>query len=302
MGRLFFRPPLDWESLLAFLAPRATPGVETVTGDCYRRTYRLGGSDGTLEVRPGGKNYLELEIDTAEEGLRRAIARQVRRLLDLSTDSHGVSRRLRRDPLLARWVEAYPGLRVPGAWDGFELTVRAILGQQVTVKAATTLAGRLAARYGRKLSPSRKGLTTLFPTPEVLSRARMTSLGLPRARAAAIRALARAVTENRVALMETKRPADEEVHRLQALPGIGAWTAQYVAMRALADRDAFPHTDLGLVGGASLPGRRRSSQWLLARSERWRPYRAYAAMYLWKAYAARQSDENHREEKECSRL
>ncbi len=180
-------------------------------------------------------------------------------------------------------VDAYPGLRVPGAWDGFELAVRAILGQQVSVKGATTLAGRLALAYGRRFREGELGV--LLPTPEVLAKADPTRLGLPRARARAILHLARAVCQGQLSfngVSELRRC----VAQMKDVPGIGEWTAQYVAMRALSHPDAFPATDLGLLRGASSGSRGLKAKTLLQRAEKWRPFRAYAAMYLWKKYGS----------------
>ena len=171
--------------------------------------------------------------------------------------------------------EASPGLRVPGCWDGFELATRAILGQQVTVKGATTLAGRLVRAFGRTASAS-AGLTHIFPRPETLADTRLNSIGLPAARAETIRALARAVCDRQIGF-EGIVDCDAFLSRLCELPGIGQWTAQYVAMRALGEPDAFPVGDIGLLRALEL----KTARQLQARAEPWRPWRAYAAMYLW---------------------
>jgi AraC family transcriptional regulator of adaptative response / DNA-3-methyladenine glycosylase II len=180
-------------------------------------------------------------------------------------------------------VRQRPGLRIPGAWDGFELAVRAILGQQVSVRGATTLAGRLAAKFGAPLAEtSEAGLTHLFPSAAVLATADVASIGLPRARAEAIRALARAVADGELAI-DAGLELDALIEKLCEIPGIGPWTAHYVAMRACGETDAFPAGDLVLrraYGGA------RSEAALLAASEAWRPWRAYAALQLWAAAAA----------------
>jgi AraC family transcriptional regulator of adaptative response / DNA-3-methyladenine glycosylase II len=196
-------------------------------------------------------------------------------MFDLNADWATIVQGLRTDPALAAHVDAHPGLRVPGCWTGFELATRAILGQQVSVKGATTLAGRLVRTFGQ---PFRRatGLTYLFPTPQVLAKARLVSIGLPRARAETIQALARAVCNGQISF---DRIADSEAFltRLCEIPGIGKWTAQYVAMRALGEPDAFPTGDLGLLHALKL----ESSRELEQRAEAWRPWRAYAAMYLW---------------------
>jgi AraC family transcriptional regulator of adaptative response / DNA-3-methyladenine glycosylase II len=282
--RLAYRPPLDWEALLGFLALRATPGVEVVEPGGYRRTLRAGGAVGTLAVIPepeAGCARMLLRLP-ALDGLQDAVAR-VRRLFDLDADPLRIGRQLGRSPALASRVRARPGLRVPGAWDGFELAVRAVLGQQVSVRGATTLAGRLALRFGETLpAPCEPGLTHLFPEAAALADADVAAIGLPAARVAAIRALARAVADGKLSF-EGSEGLDELVARLCEIPGIGAWTAQYIAMRACGETDAFPAGDLGLrraLGSARGPAPERA---LLAASEAWRPFRAYAALHLWTA-------------------
>jgi len=282
--RLAYRPPLDWSALLGFFALRATPGVEVVDSLGYRRTLRVGAAGGTLAVRPepeSGCARLVLRLP-ALDGLQAIVAR-VRRVFDLDADPLRIGRQLGRSPQLAKLVRARPGLRVPGAWDGFELAVRAVLGQQVSVRGATTLASRLVARFGEALpAPAEPGLTHLFPEAAALAEADVAAIGLPGARAAAIRALARAVAEGRLPL-DGGLELDELIARLCEVPGIGAWTAHYVAMRACGETDAFPAGDLGLrraFGSGRGPASERA---LLAASEAWRPWRAYAALHLWTA-------------------
>ena len=266
---------------------RATPGVEAVDGDSYCRTISLGGRRGTFEVRRvAGRNYLALRIDFPDPNAFPQIAERARRIFDVDTDPRKVSSHLRRDARLAPFVEAHPGLRVPGAWDGFELAVRAVLGQQVAVKAATTLAGRLAVRYGERFRDGELGV--IFPSPEVLSRADPSRLGLPKARARAIPQLARAVGRGELSF-NGRADLRTFVKQMKRLPGIGEWTAQYVAMRALSHPDAFPATDLGLLRGASTGRKGLQPKTLLGRAEKWRPFRAYAAMYLWKNYGMKMS-------------
>jgi AraC family transcriptional regulator of adaptative response / DNA-3-methyladenine glycosylase II len=282
--RLSYRPPLDWSALLGFLTLRATPGVEVVDERGYRRTLRMGASAGTLAVRPdpgSGCARLTLRLPVLD-GLQTVVAR-VRRLFDLDADPDRIGRQLGRSPALAKLVRERPGLRVPGAWDGFELAVRAVLGQQVSVRGATTLASRLVERFGTALpAPAEPGLTHLFPEAAALAEADVAAVGLPGARAAAIRALARAVADGRLAL-DGGLSLEEGVARLCEIPGIGAWTAHYVAMRACGETDAFPAGDLVLRrafgnGRGAAPERA-----LLAASEAWRPFRAYAALHLWTA-------------------
>jgi len=197
-------------------------------------------------------------------------------MFDLNADWPSIAKTLRSDPVMSASVQADPGIRVPGCWNGFELAVRAILGQQVTVKGATSLAGRIAARFGKNFHGP-QGLAHLFPSPETLATANLTSVGLTTARAETIRALARAVSAGHIKF-EGVVDSEEFLRRLCEIPGIGQWTAQYVAMRALGEPDAFPSTDLGLLRALSLT----SSKELERRAEPWRPWRAYAAVYLWR--------------------
>ena len=275
--RLHFRPPYHWEGMLAFLAARATPGVECVEQGCYRRTISLNGRDGYFEVSiDQERSALAVKIEFGDPRSLFFIVERIRAMFDLNADWSAIVQSLISDPALIERVQSDPGLRVPGCWNGFELATRAILGQQITVKGATALAGRLTASFGRPLS-SAKGLTHLFPTPEVLADARLASIGLTGARAETIRLLARAVAEGKLKF-EGVVDSDAFQQQLCEISGIGKWTAQYVAMRALGEPDAFPSSDLGLLRAMGL----RSSSELEERAEAWRPWRAYAAMYLWK--------------------
>jgi len=280
--KLSYRPPLDWGAMVGFLGPRATPGVERIEGEVYRRTIEIDGRVGALEVRPAsGDHALVLTIHHPDSRTLFAIVSRVRQLFDLDADTSEISERLRGDRRLARAVRARPGLRVPGAWDGFELAVRAILGQQVSVKGATTLAGRLTRLYGREMrEPVFDGLERLFPRPSELCALDPQAVGLPAARARAVENLARAVRDGKLDFGETA--SSENVRRALAdLPGIGPWTVEYVAMRALRDPDAFPESDLGLLTALTTGDRRIKPTELRARAEAWRPWRAYAAMHLW---------------------
>jgi AraC family transcriptional regulator of adaptative response / DNA-3-methyladenine glycosylase II len=273
---LRFRPPYSGESLLQFLAPRATSGVELVEGGAYRRTFSLHGHAGwmaiTLDI-PG--SAIDLRIHYPQPRYLALIVERVRCMFDLTADPDVIGAHLRRDPLLRARISAQPGMRVPGCWDGFELAVRAILGQQVTVRGASTLAGRLVREFGTRV-PAMPGLTHLFPSPEKLADANFTRVGLPHARAHSIRSLARAVCDDKISFSGVVK-IEDFLARLCELPGIGAWTAQYIAMRALSEPDAFPAGDLGLLRAAGLG----NACELEARAGAWRPWRAYAAMYLW---------------------
>jgi len=262
--------------MLAFLAPRATPGVETVENGVYRRSISLNGSDGHFEVALDEKDSaLIARVQFGDPRSLFFITERIRAMFDLNADWVTIVRALRTDPVLVGPVEARRGLRVPGCWNGFELATRAILGQQITVKGATVLTGRLVSTFGRKFSAA-SGLSHVFPEPAALANANLTSIGLPGARAETIQALARAVCSGQLSF-DRIVDSDAFLTQLCEIPGIGKWTAQYVAMRALREPDAFPCGDLGLLHALNLESARALEQ----RSEAWRPWRAYAAMYLW---------------------
>jgi AraC family transcriptional regulator, regulatory protein of adaptative response / DNA-3-methyladenine glycosylase II len=274
--RLRFRPPYDWQGMLRFLAPRTTPGVEMVENGVYRRSISLNDYHGNFEVSLDEEhNTLAARVQIGDPRLLFSITERIRAMFDLNADWAAIVRSLRTDPVLATRLEAAPGLRVPGSWDGFELAVRAILGQQITVKGATALAGRIVTKFGKPFRTA-NGLTHLFPAPEVLADANLADVGLPKARAATIRTFARAVCDGRIKF-EGIIESDAFLSQLCEIDGIGRWTAQYVAMRALGEPDAFPSGDLGLLRTTGLKTFRELEQ----RAEAWRPWRAYAAMYLW---------------------
>lgn len=281
--KLPFAAPYDWPAIIEFLAARAIPGVEAVDDGRYRRTFVLDGATGTLEVRPlDGESALLATIHTSDVKPLGAIVARLRRLFDLDADITAIDEHLARDPELARRVAARPGLRVPGAWDPFELAVRAVLGQQVSVRAATTFSGRLVAAIGRPLgvAHARGGAAVLFPTPAAMAKADLDGIGLTGARAATLTALAAAVAAD-PRLIRSDDTLDETVAKLCALPGIGPWTAQYIAMRALREPDAFPAADLGLLRAMETRAGRPTPAALAKRAEAWRPWRAYAALRLW---------------------
>jgi AraC family transcriptional regulator of adaptative response / DNA-3-methyladenine glycosylase II len=282
---LAYTPPYDWDAMLAFLAARAIPGLEAVEPGRYRRTIALGGCHGSVAVAPAaGRRALAATIRFADVRALPAIVARLRRVFDLGADPSAIGAHLAADPRLAPRVAARPGLRVPGAWDGFELAVRAVLGQQVTVAAARTLAARLVAAHGEPLAADAEpGLTAVFPAPARLAAADLAPLGLPRARASALSALAAAAAAD-PALLQPAGDLAAKVACLRALPGVGEWTAQYVALRALREPDAFPAADVGLLRAmADVDGTRPTPAALLARAEAWRPWRAYAAQHLWTA-------------------
>jgi AraC family transcriptional regulator, regulatory protein of adaptative response / DNA-3-methyladenine glycosylase II len=281
---LSYRPPFEWDALLAFLYARGISGVEAVTPGRYMRTIRVGDSAGAIVVELERGTRLAVTIRFPDLRALRVIITRVRRVFDLAADPVAIGEDLSRDPLLAPLVAARPGLRVPGAWDGFELAVRAILGQQIAVSAAAKLAKALVAAYGQPITDPvirELGLTHVFPTPEQLAVADLTIIGMPRARRAALSSLAAAVVADPT-LFGPRSDLETAIERLRALPGIGEWTAQYIAMRQLREPDAFPVADIGIARALSdrIEERPTPAQ-LLARAEQWRPWRAYAAMHLW---------------------
>ena len=282
--RLGYRPPLDFPAMLAFLAKRAIPGIERIGPDAYERV--LGPPDATSRIRVEavpGKSELLLEIRSPDPRAIPGILQCARRVFDLDAVPDAVADVLGQDPLLAAALDKRPGLRIPGGWDGFEVAVRAVLGQQVSVAGATTLARRLVERFGEPrhaVDPDDVGtFDRCFPSPERLVDATLESIGLPRSRAASLRALSRAVLDGRVSF-DAGQALDAFVERLTALPGIGPWTAHYLALRGLGHPDAFPAGDLVLqqvLGGE----RRLSERACEARSQAWRPWRGYAVLQLW---------------------
>ena len=280
-----FRPPYDFDRVLSFLAARSLPGVERVDGAGYARTLDLPSGPAVVRVRRvGERSAPELRTTGVPTGERARVVARFRRMFDLDADPREVARVLRKDPLLAPLVKRRPGLRVPGAWDPFECVVRALLGQQVTVAAGRTFVARLVARAGPRLPRPIHGLTHVFPSPGAVAAADLDGVGLTTARARAVRGLAEAVALGR---LDLEWPVRDVVAGLVALPGIGDWTAQYVALRALGDRDAFPAADLVLRRAAAGGGPPLSARELAARAEAWRPYRGYAVIHLWTAAAGR---------------
>jgi AraC family transcriptional regulator of adaptative response / DNA-3-methyladenine glycosylase II len=273
--RLAYRPPFDWSSIAGFLAARATRGVESVTPVRYARTVLAGDAPGWVEVVPDDGHLLLTMHLPSHDGLIGVVER-ARRLFDLGADPAAIGDHLGSDPALAPLVAARPGLRVPGCWDPFETAVRAILGQQISVRAATTLAGRLVAEFGKPAEgiddPS---LTHIFPTPSALADAALESIGCTRQVAAAVRAIAAGVADGSLAL-DASRGLDDLLMRLVALRGVGAWTAHVIAMR-IGEPDAFPSGDLGVRKALES----KSDHEIVARAEAWRPWRAYATMHLW---------------------
>jgi AraC family transcriptional regulator of adaptative response / DNA-3-methyladenine glycosylase II len=287
--RLPYRAPYDWDAILAFLAARAIPGVECVRDGMYARTVQLDGATGAIFIRPGEGAFLQATVRFPRLASLPAIIARVRRVFDLAADPSVIGAHLAEDELLAPLVGTRPGLRVPGAWDGFELAIRAILGQQITVSAARGLAAKLVATIGTPIEDARAnavGLTHVFPSAARVAQADLSKLGMPRARIQALQSLAQAHVDD-PALFSVRRDLDAAIEQLCALRGIGEWTAQYIAMRELRESDAFPVGDVALVRAISnLCGSQISAQEMLKRAERWRPWRAYATIHLWASLSA----------------
>lgn len=278
--QLSFRPPFDWHGILRFLRLRALRGVEWVSQECYARTIRLEGHSGWVKVSHASHtNAVLLEFTHSLTPVLPALLGQIRQVFDLNARPDVISTHLRQDRLLERAVAANPGLRVPGAFDGFELAVRAILGQQVTVQAATTLACRFAEAFGQAVATPFDSLSRYSPEPQHIAEARvdeLAKLGIIRARANSILCLARTYVEGELQLNAGVHP-ETAIKQLVALPGIGPWTAQYIAMRVMCWPDAFPKEDVAIrnrLGGVTP----RQAEEI---SQAWRPWRSYAVLHLW---------------------
>lgn len=282
--QLPYRLPFDWDRMLEFFAARATPGVEQVEEGRYLRTIAIGDAAGIIDVS-NAQGHLCLSLHGLSTDVLFSIVQRVRALFDLDASVDDIAEVLSADKSLRPLLKLNPGVRVPGSWDGFELTVRAILGQQVSVSAATTLAGRIADRYGEPLDIPVHGLqqapNRLFPRPEKLARAKLENLGIISSRAQTIRSVAAAVLKSKINF-DAAVPVESFRESLTVLKGIGDWTAEYVSMRAMKDPDAFPASDLGLLRALDQPRRERMKpKELMQRAEAWRPWRAYAALLLW---------------------
>ncbi len=278
------RAPYDWDRMMGFFAARVIPGVEQVSGGIYRRSIELGEAGrtrGILLLRPRPETA-QVEAELALDGpahLTGAV-RRIRDMLDLDAGAREITRHLARDPLLKGVCRKNPGLRLPGCWSVFELAVRAVVGQQISVKGACTMLGRLAEAYGEPVTANEHEITRHFPSPKALAGKDLTRIGLTRARAATLQELASAFADD-PDFIHPAMPNGSGVRRLQSIRGIGPWTAQYVAMRALRQPDAFPAADLGLLKASGFA----TAKELEAHAERWRPWRAYAVIALWQKLA-----------------
>ncbi|MBT8146883.1 MAG: helix-turn-helix domain-containing protein [Gammaproteobacteria bacterium] len=284
--RLTYRPPFDWQSMLEFFSRRAIPSIEWVNDRCYQRSFMLENKGGCITCSFEPKDHVVLlQVNYPDSSQLLNIVERVRSLLDLRADSAWIDRDLAGDSQLAPVVAANPGLRVPGCWDGLEIAVRAIVGQQVSVKAAATLMRRLVERAGldfpQAAAQTGGRISKLFPDAPTLASAELSGLGITGQRIAAIKSLAQAVAERRLRF-DGSQSTGEFCQQICRIKGVGDWTAHYIALRALRDPDAFPHGDLILQRALAPQGQTLPARELLQLAESWRPWRAYAVMLLWR--------------------
>jgi AraC family transcriptional regulator of adaptative response / DNA-3-methyladenine glycosylase II len=278
-----YRPPFDWEGMLTFLRFRAIPGVECVTSDSYIRTVRIGETKGSMTIHRHAKRAaLVAQLRLSDSNRLMEIVERIRRIFDLDANMEAIYAVLNRDPLLKKAIAKHPGFRLPGAWEPFEIVLRAIVGQQISVKAARTICGRIIERAGKVFeSQANRGLKFFFPTIDELLRADLTGVGLTEKRHTYLLALCKSIlTDDAILAVGGRLP--DLIQQLTDLPGIGDWTANYIAMRGLGEPDAFPANDLGIIKALVGEEKRPSRNRILERSQNWRPWRAYAAVYLWR--------------------
>lgn len=286
MIELPYHPPWDWQQFHHHFAVRLLPGVEYLDEFGYSRTFSLDGTSGWLHVQPlVERPALSLTLSESCASAELSLTARVRKMFDLDTDPAALVRHFSSDPALGPRVAANSHLRLPAAFDPFEQAVRAIVGQQVSIKAAVTITRRLVDRLGTPLAnPPQPMLDRLFPTPEAIAGATLENIGMPAKRLAALQRFSAAVAEGGLEL-HIEDGADAFVRRLCELPGIGPWTAQYIALRGFGEADAFPASDLGLIKAPLWGPTGMTPRALASRAESWRPYRAYAAIHLWQNYA-----------------
>jgi AraC family transcriptional regulator of adaptative response / DNA-3-methyladenine glycosylase II len=279
---LSYRPPFHWQRMLEFFEMRAIPGVESVVGGTYRRTIRINETTGVIAVAHAvSENALLLTVALSDSRDLMPIVERVRRMFDLDANMTAIHDVLAADALLGRSVDKQPGLRLPGAWDPFETAIRAVVGQQISVKGARTVIGRIAAKAGpRYESADHPELTHFFPTAHELNACDLGGIGMPETRIRTIKALAEEVGRGRLSFV-VKGSLSDFIEQLTRIPGIGDWTAQYIAMRAMGEPDAFPAGDLGIIKALRQGDKRLTLTKIRQKAEKWRPWRAYAAMHLW---------------------
>lgn len=289
---LSYRPPYDWQALLAFLAYRAIPGVEAVSGNSYSRSFVLDGVQGDFQaVFAEDRNVIEVTINYSKSRHLYHIIDRIKSIFDLRADSEQIAAHLARDSLLRPMVKRFPGSRVPGCWDELEVAVRAILGQQVTVKAASTLVSRIVHRHGDPYASSNAALTHTFPSAAVLANGGLDDLGIVGARIQAIQSLARQVQDGSLRIDCTVE-SGTFIKSICDIKGIGEWTAHYIAMRALNDPNAFPYSDLILRRAAAPEGETLTPKQLKERAEPWQPWRAYSVILLWRNHGWQKQRKN----------
>ncbi|MQG95213.1 DNA-3-methyladenine glycosylase [Pseudomonas sp. MN1F] len=281
---LRYPTPYHWPSTQAFLAARCIPGIETFSDGTYRRSLSVAGKHGVLEARPASGNRLSVRLSGVPAAAVPCLIARIRRFFDLDADPARIAAELCRDPLMVKLLAARPGLRVPQGWDACEQAMRTVLGQQISVAGAMTLAGRLVARHGQALLLPSSGLTHVFPALSVLAAADLENMGMPRARAATLGTLARALRAQ-PALLRNGQALESLLANLCCLKGIGPWSAQYLALRQAGAHDALPLGDVALVKALRLL--EGPDAQLAERAQAWRPWRAYAAQHLWAFLADR---------------
>ncbi|WP_319522881.1 AlkA N-terminal domain-containing protein [uncultured Desulfosarcina sp.] len=279
---LSYRPPYDWDRMLAFFQRRAIPGVEHVANGTYRRTVRLGSGRGEIAVRHAAKGFgLKLEICLTDDRNLMTVVERVKRMFDLDANPQAIHWTLRQDPLLDCLIRQTPGLRLPGSWDPFETAVRAVIGQQISVKGAVTQMGRLVRQAGMPCDLAEDvHLAHFFPEANDLANMDWTTIGMPKARKTTLRRLADEVASGALPL-EAAAGLPAFIDAITQIRGIGDWTANYIAMRALGEPDGFPASDLGILKALQKGPDRPTAKQAAARAENWRPWRAYACIYLW---------------------
>lgn len=275
---LRYRAPYDWPAMLAFLAARCIPGIEHCQGEVYRRSFEWCGRPGTVQVSPANGAQLRVELSGVAPGAVAALVARLRRVFDLDAEPARIQAELGRDALMAQLLARRPGLRVAQGWDGFEQAMRTVLGQQVTVAAAMTLAGRLVQRHGQPLALAAAGLSHVFPRASAIAGLTLEGLGMPRARAVTLTTLANALLAS-PDLLDPGQASHTALERLLKLKGIGPWSAQYLALRQLGDADALPLGDVALIKALQVLEGVEAD--LAHRAQAWRPWRAYAAQHLW---------------------
>ena len=275
-------PPFNFRQITGFLKMRAIQGVEFVSDDIYSRSIELDNMTGFITVScKNEENTVDLEVEFPDIKKLFYITEVVKSIFDLNAPVKNIDKCLIKDKFLSNLVKRNPGIRVPGSFNSFELCVRAIVGQQVSVKGATTIIGRLASKYGRKLNiPNKFGLTNVFPGPEILAISDFEGVGLTKTRISTIQQLSKAILDGSVIFKPFSDPADLNKALLQ-IKGIGEWTAQYIIMRTIKSPDAFPYSDLGLLKAVSSNGEPVPEKLLKNMAVSWKPWRAYAAMHLW---------------------